>query len=153
MEVRVATKNDVEPLCTLLTEFFAYNANLQPMYCNAAIEDGKYPTSIIESDDSDFIIAVSGGKLIGFIHIVKMETPPYNSIVPYNYAEIIAFMVTASFREQGVGTRLLDFAKLWSKDQNLEYIELVSLINATEANLFYDKNKFSTMSQVKRLEL
>jgi len=153
MEVRVATINDVEQLCTLLTEFFAYNAKLQPMYCNAAIEDGKYPTSIIESDDSDFLIAVSGSKLIGFIHIVKMETPQYNAIVPHNYAEIIAFMVTESFREQGVGSMLLDFAKLWSKDQNLEYIELVSLINATEANLFYDKKKFVTMSQVKRLEL
>jgi len=153
MEVRIATINDVELLCTLLTEFYAYNAKLQPMYCNVAIEDGKYPTSIIESDDSDFIIAVSGGKLIGFIHITKTETPSYSAVVPHKYAEIIAFMVTASFREQGVGSKLLDFAKLWSKDKNLEYIELVSLINATEANLFYDKNKFSTMSLVKRLEL
>jgi len=32
MKIKVATQNDIDALCPLLTEFFAYNANLKPMY-------------------------------------------------------------------------------------------------------------------------
>jgi len=53
MEIRIATLSDIEALCPLLTEFFAYNARLQPAYCVAANERGEYPKTIIESDNSD----------------------------------------------------------------------------------------------------
>jgi len=150
MELRKAVLSDIEALCRLLTEFFAYNADLQPMYCNAAIGDREYPESIIESDDSDFLVAVADGIIVGFIHINTMKTPPYNAVVPYNYAEIMAFMVTAKYRNAGIGLKLINYAKEWSKDRNLEYIELNSLSNATEANSFYDKYNFDTVSYIRR---
>jgi ribosomal protein S18 acetylase RimI-like enzyme len=153
MEIRLATLNDIESLCPLLTEFFAYNAELQPMYCIAAIESGEYPKNMIESDDSDFIIAIEVDALVGFIHINEMKTPPFNAVAPHNYAEIMAFMVTASHREQGIGSKLIAFAKQWSKDRNLDYIELMSLINAKEANHFYDRSNFNVVSNIRRYPL
>jgi len=153
MEIRIATANDIEALCPILTEFFAYNARLQPMYCNAAIESGEYPKSIIESDKSDFLIAVDNNSVVGFIHINQMETPPYDAITPHKYAEIMAFMVTAASREKGIGSELVNFAKGWSTERNLDYIELFSLVNANEANNFYDKNDFVTVSHIRRLVL
>jgi len=153
MKIRVATQNDIAALCPLLTEFFAYNANLQPVYCNADIESGEYPKAIIESDDADFLIAEENGVVIGFIHINQAKTPPYGSIVPYNYAEIMAFMVTASFRQQGIGHTLIEAAKKWSVERKLDYIELISLVNAKEANQFYDKQGFVAMSHIRRYSL
>jgi len=153
MEIRVATQNDIEALCPLLTEFFAYNANLQPMYCNADIESGEYPKTIIESDDADFLIAEENGVAIGFIHINQAKTLPYNSIVPHIYAEIMAFMVTAPFRKQGIGHALIEVAKKWSVERHLDYVELISLVNAKEANQFYDKQGFVTMSHIRRYGL
>jgi len=150
MEVRVATINDIEALCPLLTEFFAYNAGLQPVYCNAAVEYGDYPKNIIRNDDSDFLVAVEGGIIYGFIHINKMKTPPFDAVVPHNYAEIMAFMVTEIHREQGIGIKLIEAAKEWSRVRNLDYIELVSLINADPANAFYDKNDFTTAMYLRR---
>ena len=150
MEIRLATLNDIEALCPLLSEFFTYNAQLQPVYCRAVVENGEYPKSIIESDDSDFLLAVENHDIIGFIHINQMKTPPYDSIVPHNYAEIMAFMVTASYRERGVGSKLIDFAEQWSKDRKLEYIELNSLADATQANSFYDNRNFITVSHIRR---
>jgi len=142
--------NDIEALCPLLTEFFAYNAKLQPEYFIAAIERGAYPKEIIESENSDFIIAIDNGVIIGFIHINQMKTPPYDAIAPHNYAEIMAFMVTASHREQGVGFLLINASKQWSNVRNLDYIELISLINAEEANRFYDNRDFATVSHIRR---
>jgi len=151
--VRIATLNDIEALCPLLTEFFAYNATLQPAYCNADNESGEYPRAIIESDNSDFLIAVEGDAVIGFIHINQMKTAPYGAIIPHDYAEIMAFMVTASLREQGVGALLVEVAKDWSKERNLDYIELISLSNAKEANSFYDHKDFAIVSHVRRYTL
>jgi GNAT superfamily N-acetyltransferase len=153
MEIRVATLNDIEALCPLLTEFFAYNADLQPIYCHADIEGGEYPKNMIESDDSDFLIAVDNDTFVGFIHINQMKTPPYGSIVPHNYAEIMAFMVTASQRKKGIGTAMIEAAKQWSKDRNLDYIELMSLTHANEANNFYDNKDFATVSNIRRYTL
>jgi len=153
MKIRAATQNDIEALSSLLTEFFAYNANLEPMYCNANIESGEYPKTIIESDDADFLIAEENGIVLGFIHINQAKTPPYDSIVPHNYAEIMAFMVTASFRQQGIGDKLIEAAKKWSVERNLDYIELTSLANAKEATGFYDKQGFVAMSHIRRYGL
>jgi len=153
MEIRVASLNDIEALCPLLTEFFAYNTMLQPEYCIAAIERGAYPKEIIESENSDFIIANENDVVIGFIHINQMKTPPYDAITPHNYAEIMAFMVTASHREQGVGSLLIDASKQWSIARNLDYIELASLTNAEAANRFYDNKDFATVSHIRRYTL
>ena len=153
MEVRLATLNDIDALCPLLTEFFAYNAGLQPDFCIAAVERGEYPKNMIESDSSDFLVAIDGDIVVGFIHINQMKTPPYDAVAPHNYAEIMAFMVTASRREQGIGSLLIDAAKQWSKARNLDYIELISLTNAGEANLFYDKKDFATVSHIRRFTL
>jgi len=154
MEIRPAVSNDIEALCSLLTEFFTYNAALQPAYYKAHNESGEYPTkSIIESENSDFLVAVENDAILGFIHIIQMETPSYCSLVPHKYAEIELFMVTALHRKQGVGSKLIDAAKQWSKDRNLDYIELFSLSNAESANNFYNNNNFATVSYIRRYTL
>jgi GNAT superfamily N-acetyltransferase len=153
MEIRLATLNDVDALCPLITEFFAYNADLQPLYCHADTENGEYPKTIIENGNSDFLIAIEGDVAVGFIHINQMKTPPYGSIIYHDYAEVMAFMVTASHRGQGIGSMLIEAAKQWSKDRNLDYVELISLAGANEANGFYEKENFVTVSHVRRYTL
>ena len=153
MEIRLATINDVEKLCPLFTEFFAYNAELQPMYCSASNENGEYPKKVIEREYSDILIAVENDVIVGFMHIKQMETPLVASVVHHHYAEIMAFMVTASHRERGIGSMLMDAAKQWSNSRNLEYIELFSLSNADEANKFYDSKDFVTVSHTRRFAL
>ena len=153
MEIRLATLNDIEALRPLLTEFFAYNAGLQPMYCRADNESGEYPKNIIESGNSDFLVAVKNEAIVGFIHINQMKTPPFGSIAPHHYAEIMAFMVTAPHREQGIGSKLMDAAKQWSNARNLDYIELAALTNAKEALRFYEQKDFVTVSHIKRFTL
>ena len=153
MEIRLATLNDIEPICRLYNEFFAYNAQLQPKYCNAGKEYGEYPASVIENSDSDIFLAVNAGSIVGLIHVREAKTPPFDSIVQHKYAEIIDLIVTASFREKGVGSLLLDTAKKWSKARNLDYIELIVLSNAKAAIHFYDREGFDIVSHTMRSEI
>jgi len=152
IEIWLATLNDIEALCPLLTEFFAYNAGLQPMYCNATVERGEYPKNTIESDSADFLLAIESDAVLGFVHISQATTPPFASIVPHRYAEIMAFMITVSHRGQGIGSKLIEAAKQWGNARNLDYIEAISLVNV-EANGFYDNAGFVTMSHIRRYAL
>jgi len=153
MEIRLATLNDIDEICPLLNEFFAYNANLQPNYYKIDNECGKYPKSIIESTEADFLLAFENGVAVGFIHIIQMTTPPFGSIVPHKYAEIIGFMVTSSHRNKGIGSKLMAAAKHWSTARNLDYVELSVLKNSTEALAFYEQNQFSTVLHTMRYSL
>ena len=128
MEIRTATLDDIEQICQLYNEFFAYNAKLQPEYCKEAKENGNYPKSTITDDKSDIIVAIENNIILDFI-------------------------VTASCREKGVGAKLMDEAKKWTKTRALDYIELFALNNAIEANRFYEKNDFVTVSHTMRCVL
>ena len=153
MEVRVATLEDIEQICCLYVEFFSYNAALQPEYCAVAQESGEYPKSVISSENADIIVAMENGATVGFVHIREAQTFRYPSIVPHKFAEIIDFIVTASYREKGVGSKLMDAAKQWGRERNLDYIELFVLSNAKEAYCFYEKRDFATVSHTMRCPL
>ena len=153
MEIRIATLQDVEQICCLYTEFFSYNAALQPEYCAAAKESGEYPKSVISSENADIILALEGDAIVGFVHIREAQTLQYPAIVPHKFAEIIDFIVTASYREKGVGSKLMGVAKQWGKERNLDYIELFVLSNAIGAYNFYEKREFATVSHTMRCQL
>ena len=153
MEVRLATLDDIGNLCHLFTDFFAYNAVLQPDYCNAAVEDGKYPEVVIKDKKAGLLIAIENGRIVGFMHVIESKTPPYASVVQHNYVEVMAFMVDASCRRKGVGSKLMNAAKQWGKARDLDYIELTALSNAKEANAFYQNYGFDTKAHVMRCVL
>jgi len=96
VETRLATLKDIEPICQLYNEFFAYNAELQPKYYEAGKESGEYPKSVIENDKSDIFLAIENDVIVGFIHVKEAQTPPFDAFVPHNYAEIIDLITTVS---------------------------------------------------------
>ena len=153
LDIRLATFKDIEPMCRLYNAFFAYNAGLRPEYCKASQESGDYPQSVIASENADIFVAVEGDAPVGFIHIRKAQTPPFDSVVPRHYAEIIDFFVSDSHREKGLGSKLMEAAKQWSIARNLDYIELSVLSNAKEALCFYEHKDFVTVLHTMRCVL
>jgi len=150
MEVRCAVHNDIAQICLLYNEFFAYNAEKDPVYCRAGKESGEYPKSVIDSDSSDLIVAVDNDDVIGFIHIKEGRTPPYDALMQNHYAQIIDFIVTAEHRKKGIGTKLMDAAKEWANKRNLDYIELFVLQRAKDEHRLYEHNEFVTVMQTMR---
>ena len=146
LAVRVSTAGDIDGVRLLNEEFWRYNAKLQPDYYCPAKDSGDYPKSVIESMDSDIIIAIENEKVVGLIHVRESKTLPYAPIVQHRYAEVVDFIVTASHRRKSIGTKLMDAAKEWSKARNLEHIELFVLSEATGERLFYEKEGFMTVS-------
>jgi len=153
MEIRPATHGDIEQICQLYNEFFAYNAEKDPVYCRAGKESGEYPKSVVESDSSDLIVAVENNEILGFIHIKEGKTPPYDALVQNHYAQIIDFIVTAAHRKKGIGTKLIDAAKQWANTRSLDYIELFVLTGAKQEHHFYEQNGFDEVFHTMRCML
>lgn len=153
MEIRLAAFNDIDQICALYDEFFAYNASLQPKYYKAGKEGGEYPKSVITNEDSDIFVAVENGIACGLIHVKQAQTPPFSAIAQHKYAEIIDFIVTAPCRRKGIGSGLMDAAKQWGRARNLDYIELFVLSDARGEFLFYEREGFVTVSHTMRRAL
>jgi len=150
MEIRLADLNDINPIRELYNEFYAYNANLQPQYYNAATENGVYPQSTIESESVDIFVAVENYVIVGFIHVREAQTLPYPPIVQHRYAEVVDLIVTESQRRHGIGSALMEAVKNWSKTRDLDYIELFVLAEASGEIQFYERENFKTVSHTMR---
>lgn len=153
INIRLATREDVQKISAPYDDFFAYNAAQQPEYCVAATETGDYPNSVIESGGGDIIIAESVDAVIGFVHVEENATPPYPSVFPHKYACIVDFFVMEQYRRNGTGRLLLDEVKRWAKLRNLEYLELVALENNGIGRRFYEREHFITASRTMRLDV
>jgi len=153
MEIRLAKYEDIEQICLLYNEFFAYNAKMDPVYCKAGKETGEYPKSVVDSPGSDLIIAVENNEILGFIHIKEGKTPPYDALMQNHYAQIIDFIVTEAHRKKGIGTKLMEAAKLWANKRKLDYIELFVLQGAKSEHRFYEQSGFTTVMQTMRCML
>ncbi len=153
MEILTATHIHINKISNLYEQFFAYNANQLPDYFRKAGEKGDYPKSVIESDNEELFIAVENDTVVGLLHISEDKTPPFPCYVPYNYAVIIDLFIISDYRNQGIGTLLLDNAKQWAQNRNLSYIELSVLKNNVEGIRFYEREHFEEISRVMRYRL
>lgn len=154
MITRIAILSDLPSICKLYNEFYAYNASLQPKYCNAGQENGAYPQSVIESNESEIFVAINeNDEIVGLIHVEKSKTPPYSSLVTHEYVEVIDLIVSEKYRQKGIGTMLMKEVKNWSKSLGSDYIELFVLTNAESAKKFYEHEGFDVVSQTMRYPL
>ena len=153
MNIRLAAPDDARAISDLFTEFFAYNAEQQPEYYVAISEKGKYPGTVINSDNGDIIVAEISNVIVGFLHIEEEATPPYSSILPRKFACIVDFIVTQQYRGTGIGHLLLEEARCWAKARNLEYLELMVLENNAAGISFYEREHFVTVSRTMRLDV
>ncbi|MPM15373.1 hypothetical protein SDC9_61742 [bioreactor metagenome] len=153
MEIRLAEHGDILKISKLYEEFFVYNASQQPLYYKPAAEMGKYPQSVIESAKEALFIAEENGAVLGLIHIIEEQTPPYDCFVPHRYATIMDLYVTEDFRGRGIGRELMEYAKRWAKTRGLHYLELSVLAENEDGIRFYRRENFQTVSQVMRAEL
>lgn len=89
------------------------------------------------------------GRLLGYCHAMILENPP---LVPRQYYGYVS-EIAVSDRRRGTGTRLLDEAHAWFREQNLSYAEVnVSVRNAL-AGRFWRKQGYSEFLERLRREL
>ena len=150
IEYRNAVLSDIEQLNQLYQDFFNHNASQQPLYYKPAIETGKYPKHIIESDNEALFVATNSNNIIAFMHLTEEKTPPFDCYVPQKYSVGVDLYVLPDFRKQGVGRKLVEIAKEWTKERNADYVELNVLTENETAFNLYENTGFKVVSHLMR---
>lgn len=152
MEIKKAEIKDIDEIEQLYLVLFSDMAKLQPEYFKKAKQDTEFLKMIIESDDSDILIA-KDTKVIGLALVQKQKTPSYNCIVEHQYAYLMDLVVDPSYRGQGIGKQLLEKVKNWSLKRNLEYVELMVLSENKKAIDLYEKLNFKEKMKTMKVKL
>ena len=92
----------------------------------------KMRLSNLDPDRECVFVAVSDGKVTGFIHVEK-----YELLYAPGMANILGIAVLSEFRRQGIGKRLLTAAEEWAKSRGIHTMRLNSGGTRKEAHMFY----------------
>jgi GNAT superfamily N-acetyltransferase len=122
--VRKAGVRDREALCRLYHEFHEFHVREVP---DRLLSLGDPPDTyehsdlyvtleeIIKDDDAIILLAEVAGKTVGLAEVYIRQDEPNPLKVSYRYGHLQSLMVRKAFRQQGIGTRLLENAQQWAK--------------------------------------
>ncbi|MEG2937166.1 MAG: GNAT family N-acetyltransferase [Vagococcus sp.] len=145
--MNIATIQHVDAIFLLYQEIIETHANLEPEYFKKAEQSKEFIREMIESPDSDILLAYSKQLVVGFSMIKEVETPAYPMMKNRKYAYILDLVVTQSNRGQGLGKELLNDSIVWQKMRQLEYIELCVIEKNNHAKKMYESLGFKTFSR------
>jgi len=141
MKVRKATIDDINEIADLYIEQFCIMKDLQPDFYQEGEQSKAFIQGVIESDDSD-ILVLTDNAIVGLALLQTKETPDFPFFVKHKYAYLMDIVMTKDCRGKGMGSILLEEAKKWAIDRELEYVELDVLSGNDNAIRFYRKHGF-----------
>lgn len=153
MNIKKATLDDIRQIEILYELLFEKMASLQPNYIKPAKQDITFITQSITEDMSDIIVAEKDNNIAGFLLIQSLQTPPYNCVVQHKYAFITDIIVDDQYQKLGIGSALLQVAKQWAEERQLDYVELNVLVENSGAIALYEKQGFTDKVHTMRYEL
>ncbi len=140
MIVREAMITELDRIKELYWELDTQSILEQPEHFQRGERTFEYYNDLITADNSDFLLAVVDGKIIGFSLLHQKEVKGLSLLIPCKYTYIQDFIITDRYRNNGYGTKLIEASKKWAKKHNSEYLRL-SVIPKNEAGIrFYRRN-------------
>jgi len=151
--VRRARTEDVDTMVRLWREMWELHVPLDPRFEITPAADlvmGKWFEESLQNSRELLLVAEAApNRVLGYCHAMILENPP---VVPHQYYGYVS-EIAVSDRRRGTGTRLLDEAHAWFREQNLSYAEVnVSVRNAL-AGRFWRKQGYSEFLERLRRDL
>ncbi len=129
--VRTATSADVEQMAELLKELFAIEAD----FVFDRDKQVRGLRQLLESGKDRVFVAESGGRAVGMCSVQTLISTAEGG--PVGLLEDL--IVTAAFRRQGIGEKLLAAAIDWAERQGFKRLQLLADKNNLPALKFYEK--------------
>lgn len=139
MITRTANIGDIESIQSLFWELDTDAVSFQPEHFVRAARPDEYLISIIEGDRSDFILAITQDRVIGFSLILEREMGGISCLKPCRYAYVQDFVIAGECRNRGYGTALFQAAKAWAMERHLGYLRLSVFPQNTDGIRFYER--------------
>lgn len=139
MVIRLATIADIDAIIDLFWELDTGAINSQPEHFQRSERTFKYLSDIINDNKSDFLVAVLNNEIVGFSLLYEKEVKGLSLLVPCKYAYLQDFVIKEKYRNQGIGSKLMEESKLWAANHQLDYLRLSVLPDNKDAQRFYSR--------------
>lgn len=129
--IRAAQNSDAEAIAAL---------TIQLGYRVEASGVADRLSRILSRTDQQVLVADSGGRAIGWIHVVATEaidSPPF--------VLIAGLVVDRTSRHQGIGRQLVAQAEKWALRQGCSIVRLSSNTRRLEAHAFYERVGYTNL--------
>jgi GNAT superfamily N-acetyltransferase len=154
--VRVARGEDIEALCDLYHEFHAYHVRGVPdRLISLSVSDPgerrnlvKRIGTVLSEDDSEILVAVLGGRVIGLAEVYVREDEPNVARVSHRFGYLQSLAVADAYRARGAGQALLRYAEGWARDRGATEMR-VDIWEFDGGPLeFYERSGFRTLRRM-----
>lgn len=140
MMIRFANVNDINEIINLFYELDTDAINSQPNHFQRGERTFEYLSGIINDEKSDFLVSEINSEIVGFSLLYEKEVKGLSLLVPCKYTYIQDLIVKRKYRNQGIGSKLIDKSKEWAKNHKSEYLRLSVLPENKDAQHFYTRH-------------
>ena len=144
LTIRKATKEDSDVLSVLYRELEEDAVRYQPEHFVLS-PDGTRTEQMKDFWDSDhqaMFVADLDGEVIGFAHAVLIPAKKVPCLKPQTALYLQDLIVTAEYRSQGIGAKLMDVVRQYGKDNGADFFR-TQVFPKNEAGLrFYHRIGF-----------
>ena len=125
--IRPATEKDYDELAKLFHELNRLHSHALPhiFYTTAKTPQSlEYVRSLLNNTKATFLVAESGGKIIGFVQAVIMDAPNNPVTIRRSFVYVDDICVAAEYRRASVGKALMASVEEWGKEKGVNQVEL-----------------------------
>jgi GNAT superfamily N-acetyltransferase len=140
IDTRLATCEDIEQLCSILQVLFSSEVEFIP---NRAKQENGLKMIIENQSIGEIFVACRGEKIIAMVNLLYSVSTALGERV----AILEDMIVLEEFREEGVGSKLIEHAIQYANIKGCKRVTLLSDDTNLKAHRFYEKQGFkkSTM--------
>ena len=135
MKLIKATHSDIPALVELLNSLFEQEAEFEP---NSETQSKALSKIILDPKIGIILIAKEDDKILGMVNLLFTESTALGSKV----ALLEDMVILSSSRGRGIGSQLIDYAISEAKKAGCKRITLLTDIENTKAQSFYQKKGF-----------
>ncbi|CAM8271416.1 GNAT family N-acetyltransferase [Candidatus Methylopumilus planktonicus] len=135
MKLIKATHSDIPALVELLNSLFEQEAEFEP---NSETQSKALSKIILDPKIGIILIAKEDDKILGMVNLLFTESTALGSKV----ALLEDMIVLSSSRGRGIGSQLIDYGISEAKKAGCKRITLLTDIENTKAQSFYQKKGF-----------
>lgn len=143
VEIRVATRSDLEDIVALQLELGDHHRTLQPENPRYLISQVDWRTQIeaaLDAGPSRFFVATLGDDVVGFVRITTVQKPWGLS------CEMDTLVVAGDARGQGIGAMLVDTVEQEARSLGARAMRANVLSSNAGGREFYETNGYSEIA-------
>lgn len=142
VNIRRAVRSDSESLERLYTQLEKDAVCYQPEHFIMSGKGARISDGLFESDTQAVYVAEVGGEVVGFVHILLMESKNIACLKREKNVYIQDMVVDEKYRSKGTGTLLMGAVKQYGRDHGASFVRTQVFPKNEDGLRFYRRNGF-----------